>query len=140
MTTDFATQAGHWYALNGEPRYTIKGANGRERNTTLADARKLQLVPSVTTIIRMAAAPALEKWKRDQVLLAALTLPRRDGEPEADWLRRVEQDSQEQGKQAAERGTAISQPSLQCSRCSGRERPQRRPAAAGSVGGVWQRS
>ena len=55
----------------------------------------------------MAAAPALEKWKRDQLLLAALTLPRREGELEADWLRRVEQDSQETGRKAADRGTLI---------------------------------
>jgi len=107
MSTDFATAAGHWYALDGTPRYTITGANGRERNTTLRDARVHQLVPSVTTIIRMAAAPALEKWKRNQVLLAALTLPRRADESEADWLARVEQDWQEQGRAAADRGTEI---------------------------------
>lgn len=105
--SDFATAAGHWYSLDGEPRYTIIGKNGKERNTTLRDARELQLVPSVTTIIKMAAAPALEKWKRDQVLLAALTLPRLDGEVEAGWIKRVEQDWQEQGREAAERGTKI---------------------------------
>lgn len=104
---EFATSSGHWYRLNGEPCYTIMGKNGKERNTTLRDARELQLVPSVTTIIRCAAAPALEKWKRDQVLMAALTLPRNPGEPEADWLVRVERDSQETGKRAAQRGTAI---------------------------------
>lgn len=103
----FATAAGHWYSLTGEPMYTIVGKNGKQRNTTLRDARELSLVPSVTTIIRMAAAPALEKWKRNQVLLAALTLPRRQDEPESDWLRRVEQDWQEQGRAAADRGTAI---------------------------------
>lgn len=104
---EFATSAGHWYDLDGSPRYTIIGKNGKERNTTLRDARELALAPSVTTIIRCAAAPALEKWKRDQLLLAALTLPRRDGELESDWLRRVEQDSQETGRKAADRGTLI---------------------------------
>ena len=105
--SDFATSGGHWYALDGSPCYTIKRKNGRDRNTTLRDARELSLVPSVTTIIRMAAAPALEKWKRDQVLMAALTLPRRSDESEAAWLARVEQDWQEQGRAAADRGTAI---------------------------------
>jgi len=105
--SDFATASGHWYGLDGSPRYTMTGKNGKERNTTLRDARELSLVPSVTTIIRMAAAPALEKWKRDQVLLAALTLPRREDEPESAWLARVEQDWQQQGRAAADRGTAI---------------------------------
>jgi hypothetical protein len=105
--TEFATSAGHWYTLDGEPCYTIVGKNGAERNTTLRDARTMALVPSVTTIIRQAAAPALEKWKRDQLLMAALTLPRMPNEPEAEWLKRVERDSQEQGRKAADRGTAI---------------------------------
>lgn len=104
---DFATAGGHWYALDGTPRYTIVGKNGAERNTTLRDARVMGLVPSVTTIIRCAAAPALEAWKRNQVLLAALTLPRKPDEPEADWLARVEQDSQAEGRKAAHRGEQI---------------------------------
>lgn len=104
---EFATSAGHWYTLDGEPCYTIVGKNRKERNTTLRDARERALVPSVTTIIRCAAAPALEKWKRDQVLMAALTLPRKEGESESDWLVRVERDSQETGRKAADRGTLI---------------------------------
>ena len=105
--SDFATSGGHWYKADGTPCYTIIGKNGRERNTTLRDARDLGLVPSVTGIIRMAAAPALEKWKRNQVLMAALTLPRAANEAEADWLVRVERDWQEQGRAAADKGTAI---------------------------------
>lgn len=105
--TDFATSAGHWYDKSGTPRYTIVGKNGKERNTTLRDAREHGLVPSVTTIIRMAAAPALEKWKRDQLLLAALTLPRIDGENEQDFLKRVDEDWQQEGRAAADRGTSI---------------------------------
>jgi hypothetical protein len=102
-----ASESMHWYGQDGSPQYTLIGANGKERPPTLRDARKLGLVPSVTSVIRCAAAPGLERWKQEQVLMAALTLPRRPDEPEADWLRRVVQDSQEQGRRAAERGTAI---------------------------------
>jgi len=105
--SDFATAGGHWYGLDGTPQYTIVGKNGIERPTTLRDARKLSLVPSVTGIIRMAAAPALEKWKRNQVLLAALTLPRVADEAETAWLARVEHDWQQQGRDAADKGTRI---------------------------------
>ncbi len=97
----------HWYDRAGKPAYTVKAKNGNERPTNLGDARKLDLVPSVTTIIRCAAAPGLENWKAQQVLLAALTTTRREDEPEAAYLQRIMQDSREQAKKAAERGTAI---------------------------------
>lgn len=102
-----AAESTHWYSADGSPAYEVMGANGKLRPTTLRDARKLDLVPSVTTVIRCASAPGLERWKQNQVLMAALTLPRREDEPEADWLQRVMRDSQEQGKKAAERGTLI---------------------------------
>lgn len=77
------------------------------RATTLRDARKLDLVPSVTTILGIVAKPALTTWLQTQVLLSALTLPREPNEPEKDWLERVMADSKVQGKEAAKRGTAI---------------------------------
>jgi hypothetical protein len=97
----------HWYDLKGSPCYQVEAAKGGMRNTTLRDARKLNLVPSVTTILKVAAQPGLERWKQEQVLHAALTLPRIPGESERDLLRRIWEDSQAQGKAAAERGTAI---------------------------------
>jgi len=104
---DWASSAGHFYNRDGSPAYTIVGKNGVERNTTLRDARKMDLVPGVTSIIRCAAAPGLEAWKQDQLLLAALTLPRLDGESEKSWLARVKTDSRAEGKGAADRGTEI---------------------------------
>jgi hypothetical protein len=105
--TKFTAESGHWYDRNGKPAYTVIGKNGQERNTTLRDARKLDLVPSVTTVMKVAAAPGLERWKQEQVLLAALTLPRSESESEADWLARVIEDSRETGRKAADAGTAI---------------------------------
>jgi hypothetical protein len=102
-----AAESMHWYGQDGSPQYQIKGANGKERPPTLRDARKIGLVPSVTSIIRAAAAPGLERWKQEQVLLAALTLPKKPDEPEPDYIARIIRDSQEQGRKAAERGTGI---------------------------------
>ncbi len=107
MKEDYASQAGHWYLPNGDTAYRIVGKNGKERNTTVKDARERGLLPSVTTIIGCAAKPALDVWKQQQAILAALTLPRLDGESEEDWLSRVVSDSKETAKQAAERGTQI---------------------------------
>jgi hypothetical protein len=67
----------------------------------------MSLVPSVTTILNVAAKPGLERWKQEQLLLAALTLPRAPDEDEKSFIDRVVVDSKEQGKKAAERGTRI---------------------------------
>lgn len=101
------SEAGHWYAPDGTPCYEVKARDGSMRPTTLRDAKKMGLYPSVTGIIRCAAAPGLERWKLDQMLHAALTLPRGTDEPEKDWIGRVWQDSQETARKASERGTAI---------------------------------
>jgi hypothetical protein len=100
------SESGHWYAKDGSPAYTIEGKTGL-RNTTLRDARKHNLVPSVTTILNQIAKPGLDTWKQTQVLLAALTLPRGDNESEQDWLQRVMSDSKATGRDAANRGTQI---------------------------------
>jgi len=97
----------HWYTRDGLPAYQVKGKNGKMRNTTLRDARVHGYLPSVTTIIGCAAKPGLDRWKQEQVLLAALTTERIVGETEQDFLARIMADSREQGKKAAERGTII---------------------------------
>lgn len=102
-----AAESVHWYSIEGDPKYTVKAKDGKDRPTTLRDARKLNLVPSVTTILKVAAKPALEAWKMEQMLLAALTLPRGQNESEKSFIDRVVADSKEAGKQAAERGTRI---------------------------------
>jgi hypothetical protein len=85
----------------------VLAASGLPRPTTLADGRKLGLVPSVTTVLGVLDKPALTNWLVDQGILAALTLPRIDGEAEADFLRRVKEDSRAQAKAAAEEGSRI---------------------------------
>lgn len=102
-----ASEAGHWYSPKGEPAYTVIGKNGKERNTTLRDARELNLLPSVTTIMRVAAAPGLEKWKMQNLLLASLTLPKLEGEDLDTYADRVIKDAQEQSKAAMDLGTSI---------------------------------
>ena len=97
----------HWYDKSGNPKYTVTDSKGKERPTNLRDARILSLVPSVTTILSIIAKPALNIWMQEQVLLAALTLPKRPDESESDWLNRVIRDSRESSKKARDRGTDI---------------------------------
>lgn len=102
-----ASESNHWYTRDGVPMYTVEAAKGGQRNTTLRDARKLNLVPSVTTILNVAAKPGLTQWLQKQVLLAALTLPRMRDEPEDEFIARIIDDSKEQGRAAADAGTEI---------------------------------
>lgn len=97
----------HWYRQDGAPQYTVKAKDGSDRPTTLRDARKMDLVPSVTTIMKIAAKPGLEQWKLEQMLLSAMTLPRLPSEDEKSYIARIVSDSKETGKQAAEKGTRI---------------------------------
>lgn len=106
-TTGLASESGHWYAQDGSPAYEITGANGKLRAVTLRDARKLNLYPGVSTILGVAAKPALEQWKVRQAVLAALTLPRAPGELDEAYVERVISDSKQQARDAADRGTAI---------------------------------
>lgn len=64
--SDFVAESGHWYTPEGAPAYTqitASGKNkGKERPTTLRDAKRLGLVPSVTTVIGILDKPALTHW------------------------------------------------------------------------------
>lgn len=102
-----AQEGGHWYTKDGAPAYTVIAKNGEPRSTTLRDAKKLGLLPSVTTIMKAAASPGLEAWKLNQMMLAALTLPRADGESEASFIARIQADSKDQARKAADRGTEV---------------------------------
>jgi hypothetical protein len=102
-----ASEGGHWYKPDGTPVYEVPAKDGTMRPATLRDARKLGLFPGVTTIIRCAAAPGLERWKQDQGILSALTLPRVDGESNDALLARIRSDAEEQARKARERGTEI---------------------------------
>jgi hypothetical protein len=87
--------------------YTVEAKKGGQRNTTLRDARTMNLVPSVTTVLNVAAKPALTAWLQQQVLLAALTLPKREGEGDKEYCDRIINDSKQQGRAAADAGTSI---------------------------------
>lgn len=104
----FAKESGHWYTIDGRPAYEVPNVSkGGMRPTRITDAKKLNLYPSVTGVVKVLAAPGLESWKVEQGILAALTLPRLEGEAEKDYIARIRSDSQEQAKKAAEKGKFI---------------------------------
>lgn len=107
MMLPHAAESLHWYWPDGRPAYEVLGAKGQSVNPDIRHARKLGLLPSVTTVMRIFAAPALERWKREQYALAALTLPRLPYESDAAFLKRLDADAQAWTKRRAEDGTAL---------------------------------
>lgn len=104
-------EGGHWYTPDGEPMHFVQRASGDgTRPTTLADARKLGLLPSVTTILKAIAKPGLENWIAEQKILACLTTPRKDGEDLDAFVHRVlhvEHVDRQESQKAMDLGTAI---------------------------------
>ncbi len=103
----FNPENAHWYQRDGAPLHTVASAKGEPRATTLRDARKLGLLPSVTNVLGVINKPELVEWKMTQAVLAALTLPRLDGEDLGVFAKRVVEDAQSQVKGAAEFGSAF---------------------------------
>jgi hypothetical protein len=97
----------HWYDRDGTPQYEQITQKGGLRATDLRDARRLGLLPSVTTILGVLAKPALTTWMVEQGIMAALTLPRVEGESEQAFMARIREDGKAQAKAAAEEGTRI---------------------------------
>lgn len=100
----------HWYdAVTGAPRYTTIGKNGKERSTTLRDAKANPgtLVPSVSTINSQLSKSGLDTWKQTQAVLAAAENPKGLQETEKEYVDRILYLSKNKSREAADRGTLI---------------------------------
>ncbi len=98
----------HWYTREGNPLHEMLKKDGEgTRATTLADARKLGLLPSVTSIIGVLDKPALSNWKMDRAALAAVANPKQEAESEEYWLARVRSAAMQETAVAADMGSEI---------------------------------
>ena len=93
----------HWYLPDGTPFFEVPYADLKKgmRKATLADARKVGALPSVTTIMQSLAKPQLEAWKIEQACLAVLTAPRAAGEELDVFVKRVLGEERQQDAEAA---------------------------------------
>lgn len=105
------SDSAHWYTASGEACYTqIAKSTGQPRPTTLADARKQNLLPSVTTVLKLLNKPALTDWLIEQACLAVLTTPRSAEEPLDAFVERVlhvEKVQDQESQKARDLGTDI---------------------------------
>lgn len=89
--------------------HEVNKADGEgTKPTTIRDAKKLHLFPSVTGILGILDKPALKTWLRKQAALATLRVPpRQETESEEYWLDRVLAEADVQVESAADLGSQI---------------------------------
>jgi hypothetical protein len=96
--------------LDGKAAHTqatkTKGAKPT-RPTTIADAKRMGLLPSVSAYTRMLAAPYLERYKMLEVAKACYYCPATGDESYDDYARHILEKSGKDGSGAAEVGTQV---------------------------------
>lgn len=97
-----------FYWPDGRVCYEVPSADGKKQiKPDIRHAKKLGLLPSVTSIIKLRANHQLSLWKQEQILYAALTLQRLAGETDEHFVYRIMEDSDKQASQAADRGKIV---------------------------------
>lgn len=101
--------SGHYYTRDGKPMHFVPKKDGKgTRPTTVADAKELDLVPGVSTLLKLIASPPLVRYLMRQAAEAALTCERDKEETLPDYLDRiVDQESARDSDQAKTLGQDI---------------------------------
>jgi hypothetical protein len=98
---------GHYYSRDGQPRYFVQAKAGHDRPSTVADAKKFGWVPSVTEVIGVLDKPALTRWLFNNGAKASETHPRRPGEPDESWFKRLDEEARRPGVERADEGSIL---------------------------------
>lgn len=93
----------HWYTLAGEPSHT----NDQGKPTTLREARKDKLLPSITTVLGVVVAKGLNRWRENQIAEAVHRNTQAEREELVDFFRRCVEEARSIPSVAAERGKEI---------------------------------
>lgn len=108
----------HFYHPDGRSCHEMptvsKGAKSPTRPTTIADAKRLGLLPSVSTITKVLHAPGLETYKMKEVAKACFLNPPHPGEEMDPYVKAMVEKSSEDAAGAADVGTIVHD-ALECS-------------------------
>ena len=98
--------SGHWYWRSGDSAHELplKSDPSRMKKTTLADAKKLGLCPSVTTILKAKSSHALEAWRQRMVIEACYN-NKESNLPIDQWSGMVKEEAFEIVGRSADEGT-----------------------------------
>ncbi len=110
LGTGIASEGGHFYdRKTGAAIYEVAmTSKSGMRPTHIGDARKLDLVPSWSTIYYSSVkSPGLDAYFENQLLDSALTLPPIAGENADARKKRIKLDAREHSRKAREKGTDL---------------------------------
>jgi hypothetical protein len=103
-----STESGHWYTRDGKACHTQQtkpGAKNATRNTTLADARKLGLLPSVSAMTGQ--TKYLSNYLMRETAKACYNMPAIGGEDMQTYINTAVKKAGEAGRKASDFGTII---------------------------------
>lgn len=103
-------EGNHWYTVDGMAAHTQptkKGAKNPFRPTTIKDAKEQKLLPSVSSILKVVANPALDRWKMMKVAEACYKQPPIGDESLDDYTRTILDKAFDEASEAADLGTRI---------------------------------
>ena len=99
---------GHYYTTDGRAMHEIPKARGNGMKPTgPADALKLGLLPSVTTVMSILAKRGIQEWEIGHYLDAVSDCPRAKGEDLKDWKKRLKEIVKPRMEEGANAGTEI---------------------------------
>ncbi len=103
----------HFYHKDGTPCYQVENkSRGGMRPSTLADAKKLGLLPSVSEILKIVYSGGLQNWIKNQIVEAAWNIPweicgKATKEAHDAWVEAVLVKADEISRTAADKGSDI---------------------------------
>lgn len=102
-------EGGHWYDKDGKlvVEVPVKTRPGEFRPPTLADARKMGLAPSVTTVQKLLANPVLIDWIKREVARAAIKYPKGRFDSEEAHIKQLLEGADEYRDWASMFGTSV---------------------------------
>lgn len=107
VLTTKTPDSAHWYTATGQPCHEQPAKTGGMRKTTITDAKRLRLLPSVTGVLSVLAKPGLDTWKLKKVAEAALANPKQEAESAEYWIARIIEASKGETIAAADLGSSI---------------------------------
>lgn len=80
----------HWYYPDGREAFEVESADGKKMvSTTLTQAKRLGLFPSVTTLMKIMAKEEIVIWRISRAIKAAIMLKRAKGERLRGFIGRI---------------------------------------------------
>lgn len=101
-------QGSHWYSKDGTPMFEVPSADGKRTvKTNITHARKLDLYPSVTTVMKVLDKPDIDTWRVERAIKASIASKRQHGERIKQFIERILDRAQSKSTNAVEFGSDV---------------------------------